>query len=353
MAPSGAPTSLVSRMTVILESLGTEDRRKIAELREQETFFWVDMNADQVSPEVLIEVFDLHPDAIEPLLEFSPGAPPSQKFHTDGDEVVFELSCFSQPESTSPGSAGQPAPEIAVFDVHVCVHGQFILTVHREDESLPSVLKVKLPGGRSEQYIVYAVLDAMVTTAYDALSAVEEAMEDLEVMTTTMRSSRVRMTTLRAVSGQLAFMRRRIGPHRGIFERISEEIGRVAGLVSDSERYFERINAQLSRLVRAIDAAASSLAQLIDLRLNETMYRLTVIATIFLPLTFITGFFGMNFEWLVGGIKTPLAFILLGIGGPVLLAFGTWGLVQRRGSPVQPDPDAVQRLLGGLRRDRG
>jgi len=44
-------------------------------------------------------------------------------------------------------------------------------------------------------------------------------------------------------------------------------------------------------------------------RLNVTMKTLTVIATLFMPLTFITGFFGMNFAWLVGHITTLGAFL--------------------------------------------
>ena len=95
------------------------------------------------------------------------------------------------------------------------------------------------------------------------------------------------------------------------------EIGRVAGLEADGERYFDRICEQLNRLMDAIDAAADAMAKLIDLRLNETTYWLTVVATIFLPLTFITGFFGMNFKWMVDQIDTQLAFWLLGIGTPV------------------------------------
>jgi magnesium transporter len=78
-------------------------------------------------------------------------------------------------------------------------------------------------------------------------------------------------------------------------------------------------------------------AKLIDLRLNETIYWLTVVATIFLPLTFVTGFFGMNFRWMVDLIDTPLAFVLLGIGAPVLGVAITLLLVRRRGTPVELD----------------
>src|SRR5919204_64649 len=168
---------------------------------------------------------------------------------------------------------------------------------------------VEAPG-RSEQYIVYAVLDAMVGTGFDALNDAELALEGLQLVTAGTANARVRMATLRAISVRLNAMRRRIGPQRGIFERVSQEIGQVEGLDADSERYFERIYEQLNRLIDGIDAAAGSMATLIDLRLNETMYWLTVVATIFLPLTFVTGFFGMNFGWMVDHIGSPLIFWL-------------------------------------------
>ena len=104
---------------------------------------------------------------------------------------------------------------------------------------------------------------------------------------------------------------------------------------------------QLNRLVEAIDAAADGMAKLIDLRLNETIYWLTVVATIFLPLTFVTGFFGMNFAWMVERIDTGLAFVALGIGAPVLGAALTLLLVRRRGTPVEPDREIpVPRVPG-------
>jgi hypothetical protein len=91
------------------------------------------------------------------------------------------------------------------------------------------------------------------------------------------------MSTVRAINAQLSDIRRRAAPQRGTFERVSEEIGGVEGLTSDSEQYFERIYQQMNRLVAAVDATANAVAQLANLRLNETMYWLTVVATVFLP----------------------------------------------------------------------
>ena len=86
----------------------------------------------------------------------------------------------------------------------------------------------------------------------------------------------------------------------------------------------------MNRLVDAINAAGAEMASVIDLRLNETSYWLTVVATIFLPLTFVTGFFGMNFDWMIAQIDTELAFWLLGVGTVLVAALIGWRTVMRR-----------------------
>lgn len=329
-------------MDQVVEGLGPESRERIGALRRADRFFWLDLDAAKARSDDLGELVDVSRDALEPLLDFSTGAP-SQKLHVDGRQLVFAFDCFLE----RPGEKDADG-DLHAIEVHVLVHGSFMLTVHEESLSLSKELDVHIPEGRSEQYAVYAVLDAMVATAFDALAQTEAVLEGLEVASADVRSARLRMATLRAISRRLAGMRRRVGPQRGVFERISEEITRVEGIDADNERYFERIYGQLNRLVEAIDAATSTMAQLVNLRLNETMYWLTVVATIFLPLTFITGFFGMNFRWLVEAIDTPLAFVALGLGAPAVLAGLTWYLVQRRGNPVQSDDDRVQHFLRTL-----
>jgi magnesium transporter len=334
-------------MSEIVEGLGGSERERIASLREQGRFFWIDLCVGDLSGDDLNEALDIGPHALRPLLDFERGERPSRRFHANREQVVFPFHCYI--EGNAEGE-GEEAPGLRAIEVNVLVHGDYLLTLHHERVSLPSLLPEYSAEGRSEQYVVYAVLDAIVATAFDALSDTELALEGIQALAGVGSNARVRMGTLRAINLRLTTMRRQLGPQRGIFERIGEEIGQVDGLETDNERYFERVYEQLNRLVDGIDAAADSMAKLIDLRMNETMYWLTVVATIFLPLTFLTGFFGMNFGWLVGRIDTEAAFLILGVGGSAVGAALTWVAVKRRGTPVQPDQDSVERLLTTLRR---
>lgn len=331
-------------MTEIVNGLRDAERDRIDALRKSGRFFWIDVPLSDTSPHDLGEALGIAEPALQALVGFGEAQSASRKFHVDRQQVVFAFSCYLERPNRSDGSLYRLHP----IEVHVLVSSDYLLTLHQERVSLPELLAPSLPEGRSEQYIVYAVLEAMSASAFDALSEVELTLDDLSVMSSDLRAGRLRMATLRAISAQLARLRRRVGPQRGLFERIGVEIGRLPGLEADDERYFDRIGGQVNRLVDAIDAAAAAMASLIDLRLNETTYWLTVVATIFLPLTFITGFFGMNFDWLIGQIDTQLAFWLLGIGTPVVGVILIWRFVVS-GSPIQADTaDAAHRSPGDV-----
>jgi magnesium transporter len=313
-----SPSLSLAEVTHILRGL---EGRRAAELRAEGHFFWADIDAGGQAGEELQEALDIPDEALGPLLDFDPRVSRSRKFHVDADHVVFLFNCFI---------------ESGPIDVHVLVSGDYVLTVHAEPASLPDVLDVKVPEERTEQYLIYAVLEAMLATHFDELSHVNDQIDDLLELSIGLEHASVRNQTLREIMSELTSLRHQAAPLRGTYARVSHEIGLVRGLEPDSEAYFDHVGDQLNRLVEAIDAAADTLTRMIDLRLNETTYWLTVVATVFLPLTFVTGFFGMNFGWMVRHIDSPLAFILLGLGGCAAGAAITLIALRRR-APVEPE----------------
>ena len=324
-------------MAEIVEGLGTAERERIGALRKSQSFFWIDLSVGETGRDDLSAVLGVTEPALRPLLDFGESVAAARKFHADERQVAFALSCYVESTAPAEGTTFRLSP----VEVHVLVTGDYVLTLHEDPVSLPRLLAPDMPEGRSDQYVVYAVVDSMVATVFDALDEAELALEHLGLTSADIRMGRTPMAALRAINSRLSGMRRRVGPQRGLVDRVIVELGRVEGLAADDEPYFERIGRQLNRLVDAIDAAADALSKGISLRLNETTYWLTVVATIFLPLTFITGFFGMNFGWMVDRVDTALAFWLLGIGTLVVGVALIWQLVIR-GSPVQSELDTPE-----------
>jgi magnesium transporter len=318
-------------MTEIVQGLGGPERDRLAALRQSGQFFWLDISLSETSIADLGNALDLPEPALQ-RLDFASNHRASRNFYADEQYVAFPYSCYIEYADASGNTPYRTRP----LEVNILVSSAFMLTVHEERVSLPSVLAPHLPAGRTQQYVVYAVLEAMVASSFDALDEVEASLDALAVMSADLRGGRVRMATLRAITARLTTMKRGLGPQRTLFERIGVEIERLPGLETDDERYFDRLAEQVGRLIAAIEAASDTMATLVDLRLNETSYWLTVVATIFLPLTFVTGFFGMNFNWMIDRVDTSLAFLLLGVGGCVASVLAVWRFLVRV-LPVEAD----------------
>jgi magnesium transporter len=102
----------------------------------------------------------------------------------------------------------------------------------------------------------------------------------------------------------------------------------------DVQDHLLLVNDLLGTVLEANMAVISVEQTKVSVRQNSTIEQLTILATVFLPLTFITGFFGQNFGWLVGHITGPGAFFLYGLGGlavPLVLLFA-W--LRHRRAPV-------------------
>jgi magnesium transporter len=109
-------------------------------------------------------------------------------------------------------------------------------------------------------------------------------------------------------------------------------------MTTEAERHFRDVYDHLIRLTDLVDTYRDLLTSSMDVflstvsnRLTVVMKQLAVIATIFLPLSFITGFFGQNFGWLVENAASLPAFIVFGIGSQIVAVVILMTLFKRRG----------------------
>ena len=306
-----------------MQVLDRLDRERISELRSRDEFFWLDLHSPaEEDVGQLGDVFGFHPVALEDTSHFRQ----RPKLDEYGD---YALLVFY---GVGSGENAEPEP----VEVHLFLHGSFIITVHRDPCDQLDDLRDRLAEQRkhSETYIVYRILDALTDTFFPVLDRMDDEIEELEdaVVARPTDEQRARIFRLRS---SLVTLRKLVTPQRDIFARAIDSLNDIPGLEAGSRDYFRDVYDHLIRISELVDSYRDLLSGLTDVylttvsnRLNETMKRLTVISTIFLPLTFVTGFFGQNFGWMVRHIGSPGAFWGLGVGGCLAAGAAIWAWIR-------------------------
>jgi magnesium transporter len=155
-------------------------------------------------------------------------------------------------------------------------------------------------------YLAYALIDAVIDNYYPVLEVYAERLDELEELVMDPVGRRV-MDQLHEVKADLLVLRRAIWPLRDAIALLSrEENERIS---ENTRLYIRDCYDHVVQVVELIETYRELTADLRDLymsslsnRINETMRILTIFSTFFIPLTFIVGIYGMNFDW-EGGAK--------------------------------------------------
>ncbi|MFO0923325.1 MAG: magnesium/cobalt transporter CorA [Pirellulales bacterium] len=149
-------------------------------------------------------------------------------------------------------------------------------------------------------YLMYALLDSIVDSYFPAMDMIGEQVDTIEEAITIDAES-TQMHQIHAVRGQLLMVRRAIRPHR---EMINELVRDGHEIISEDTRVFLRdCYDHVIQVMDLVDTYRELTADLRDFylssvsnRMNEIMKVLTIISTIFIPLSFVAGVYGMNFD---------------------------------------------------------
>ena len=223
--------------------------------------------------------------------------------------------------------------------MHCFYSEKFLVTVHHDD--CPAFAELRRRYEREEfpepDMLLYHVVSGLVDSFFPVLAELDERIDELED-SIAVQPTDEQLQEMFSMKRRLVVLRKAITPQRDAFGGVATDASALPGMGPEAERYFRDVYDHLIRLSEIIDSYRDLMTGAMDVylstvsnRLNSVMKQLTVIATVFLPLTFLTGFFGQNFGWMVHGIGGRAEFFGLGLGLELATVAGLLALFKRRG----------------------
>lgn len=242
--------------------------------------------------------------------------------------------------------------EVQFGEVSVFLAQRFVITVRQGVASDLSIARRRLEGrpdllALGSGSVLWAILDKIVDDYAPVVQGLEQDLDEVE--DTVFGGSPAATERIYRLRGVATDFYRAVHPllapvdalQRGVYPHIAEELRPFMRDVNDHLKLVnEELIGQRESLAVVLQAnmAVISLEQNeISVRQNDAMKQLTVIATVFLPLTFITGFFGMNFGWMVRHIDSFWVFAVVGVGSMVAGAAALAWWFKRAGMYVSAD----------------
>lgn len=270
---------------------------------------WIDVErATEEELQLLLQRFAFHPLAIEDCAHFDQ-RPKLEKYEdhlfivTHGFEIDLQ------------------AINARSLELHTFLGANYIVTVHEQPiPALNFVWERLLQGPGAAPYeadfIRYLIADAMVDSFFPIVDQIAWRIEEIEENLLDYGSNRATLQEILQLKRQLVSLRKLLPSQRDVLSQLSRRAG---GLIRDSTAvYFRDAYDHLLRVSEAVEANRELLGNVLDAyhwtvsqRTNEVVKRLTIVSAVFLPLTFITGFFGQNFEALPFGSEAMLAGMLV------------------------------------------
>jgi magnesium transporter len=297
-------------------------------------YLWLDIDKPtETDFQLLEDVFKLHPLALKDSRKF--GQRPKIEDYDDFTLLVV-FGAVDDPTRRS---------GMRAIEVHCFYSEHWLITVHKGEcpvfEELRNRTHKRLPKFDEGLGILYLVIDELVDSFLPQLSELDDGLDQLEDEILTDPQPTALQQTI-ALKRQLVQLRKVVNPQRDMFAALLSGRYELPGMTEEYERYFRDIYDHLIRVAEQLDDYRDLASGVTDLyqstvgnKMNLTMKQLGWVATFFLPLSFLTGFFGQNFTLLVGSIIRPdWTFWVLGIGLDVaaFTAVLLWYINRERGN---------------------
>jgi magnesium transporter len=295
-------------------------------------FFWLDLDLHDPGPDddvmgMLVDTFHFHPLAVEAASKFG------QRARIDDYDDFVHIITF--------GIAGDGKN---VAEVHCFVTAKFIISLHQGDCPALATVCDRIGSHHASEsaapqvVVFYLIMDTLVDSFFPAMSDLDDAIDDLEGAILK-NPTEEQLGTLFDMKRQIMTIRKVITPQRDMISTLNAGMVEIPGMTDQGSAYFRNLYDHLIRISDLVDGyrdlvsgAMDTHLSMVSNRLNVVMKQLAVIATIFLPLGFLTGFFGQNFAWPLAHIQeNGYWFAFLGIGSELVAIAILLMLFRRRG----------------------
>lgn len=286
---------------------------------------WIDVEAPAAETlEPLAKRFGLHRLAIEDCLHLDQ----RPKLEEYPNHQFIVLQAFA--------GDGEALPELQVDEMHFFLGPDWVISVHENHSEAVEAARKRLTAdpagtlGRGPDFLVYLVADAMIDRCFPLLDRFNDELESLEDQVFE-KPAHQHLEQAFRLKRALVLMRRVLSPQRDVVGLLARR--GIPHVHDRTTLYFRDVYDHLVRIYEQIDSARDLLGNVMDgylsvlaNRTNDITKQLTIFATIFLPLSFITGFFGQNFDVLSRPVFFALMLVLT-----VTLPIGLLAWFRRRG----------------------
>jgi len=239
--------------------------------------------------------FDIHPLVLEDILNTNQRT----KFEEYPEYLYFVIKATSLHKGSF---------NIEYEQISILVLKNFVFTFMEKPDELfdPILNRLNNEEGHlrnsGSDYLAYVIMDTVVDEYFTLQDAFDELIESIEDDLLTHPSVDTLMT-IQKIRRELIFLRKTVSPLRELLAAIRRS---ESPLFDDrTKRYFADIYDHSIRIIEAVESYRELISGMLDIylssvsnKMNETMKFLTVFASIFIPLTFIAGVYGMNFEYM-------------------------------------------------------
>jgi magnesium transporter len=294
-------------------------------------FFWLDLEVgdsgidDDVS-DLLISGFQFHPVAVQAACQFG------QRARIDDYDEFVHIVTF-----------GMASDGTSLAEVHCFITDRCIISLRKGDCPALTSVRGRIGGHHSTDVnspqvaVFYLIMDTLIDSFFPVLSEFDDSIDDLE-SAILKNPTEEQLGTLFSMKRQIIAIRKVITPQRDMIASLNAGMVTIPGLTNQGSAYFRNLYDHLIRISDMVDGyrdlvsgAMDTHLSMISNRLNLVMKQLAIIATIFMPLGFLTGFFGQNFGWFTNHIAGFNWFLFLGIGTEFVAIALTVMLFKRRG----------------------